>query len=214
MSVLISRAVDSQRGPVPSSGGGRYRGGFPSWWRQIPAARRQRVSEGAQAAMRRGVRWCAGTSVLRRLLGSLERSGFAALLPSHPHSVRTSQHVARVSAPIRTHHCRTSPPLRSSDVHRAAYRMGCLPVAGSASTASGFALSRCRPGARTRGGAAGARTAPSVCGGVRGRRYGADTGGFASESGTRRDAAENGSCVRGAVFVCSGVGSLRGGCLR
>ena len=124
--------------PFPP-GGNRY---------QARAAASQR---GAQAAMRRGVRWCAGTSVLRRLPGSLERSGL------RPHSLKSRLPAraprARGGLPacIRTRHYRRPPPLRSSGLHRAAYRMHASGVA---------ATPRARRAPRARGGAASTAHAP------------------------------------------------------
>jgi hypothetical protein len=125
---------DSQRGPVDGCP-------LPSIPRRlshlVETDTRARGSESAKRAadaMRRGVRWCAGTSVLRRLPGSLERSSCGAALDCRCAApLRELERTALVTfpAPIRTHHCRRPPPLRSSGLHRAAYRMDAGRVAGS-----------------------------------------------------------------------------------
>ena len=146
--------------PAPSTGSAgrpltcsrRYRGAFPTWWRQIPgrAVASQRSAQQRCDGERGGVR---RTSVRRRLLGSLERSCFAALTEGHPSSVRASQRVPRVPASIRTHHSCRPPPLRSSGLRPRCLSDGCLPCGSGRN--DGFGL-RPQPEAppRARGGAA------------------------------------------------------------
>ena len=119
--------------------------------------------------MRRGVRWCAATLVVRRLPGSLERSCCAAMssrsMRCHRSAVLELENISRTgihpNAPLSHLHS-----LALATVHRAAYRIDASPVVRASRRPPGSL--RCSPPARRRASGEHRRGAPwAAC-----RRYG------------------------------------------